>query len=237
MTPLATIDYDKLDDGIATLTLRRPEVRNAFNVQMRDDVHEVLTAVRDDPSVRGLLLRGAGDAFCSGADLTEFGAAPSQAVARQVRWERDVWGLWLSVRKPSIAAVHGYCLGSGLEMAALCDIRIASADAVFGMPEVSLGLIPAAGGTQALPRLLGPGRALQVLLSGERFDANDAFRYGFVSEVASRDMLEHRALDVLRRILEAPDAALAAAKRAVHEGLDLPLAEALALERRLSADL
>lgn len=237
MTAFATVDYDKSEEGIAVLTLRRPEVRNCFSVQMRDDVYEALLAVRDDPTARGLLLKGAGLAFCSGADLTEFGTAPSQAIARQVRWERDIWGLWLSINKPMVAAIHGYCLGSGIEMASLCDVRIASDDAIFGMPEVSLGLIPAAGGTQLLPRLMGQGEALDILLSGERFDAVQAWRYGVVSEVVSRDMLERRAFDVLGNILAAPDAALAAAKRAVHEGLDLPLPEALALEQRLAASL
>ena len=234
MTAFATVGYDKLEDGIAVLTLRRLEVRNAFNVQMRDDVFDVLSAVRDDPAVRGMMLRGAGESFCSGADLSEFGTAPSQTVARRVRWERDVWGLWLSIAKPMVAAIQGYCLGSGVEMASLCDIRIASEDAVFGMPEVSLGLIPAAGGTQLLPRLLGQGRALDLLLPGTRFDAKEAMAFGFVSEVVSRDVLEHRALAVLRAVLQAPDASLATVKRAVHEGLDLPLADALALERRLA---
>jgi len=237
MTAFATVGFDKLDDGIAVLTLRRPEVRNAFSVAMRDDVHEVLLAVRDDPTVRGLLLRGDGDAFCAGADLTEFGTAPSQAVARRARWERDVWGLWLSIPKPMVAAIHGHCLGSGVEMACLCDIRIASAEAVFGMPEVGLGLVPAACGTQLLPRLLGPGRALDLLLTGRRFAAGEALRYGLVTRVVPRDALDGAAMAVLRQVLRAPDAAVAAAKRAVCEGLDLPLAKGLTLEARLAASL
>jgi enoyl-CoA hydratase/carnithine racemase len=238
VTAFPTITYQKLAGGVAVLTLNRPETRNAFNVQMRDDVYEVLTAVRDDPDVRGLLVRGAGDrAFCAGADLTEFGSAPSQAIARSVRWERDVWGLWLSLRKPTIAAIHGYCLGSGVEIASVCDLRIAADDAEFGMPEVRLGLIPAAGGTQMLPRLIGRGRALELLLAGRRFTASEALEYGLVGAVVSRGDLNEAALGTLRSVLRAPAAALAAAKRAVVEGADLPLERALALERRLATAL
>lgn len=238
MRAFKTIGYEKLGDGIAVLTLDRPATLNAFNVQMRDDIYEALTAIRDDDDVLGLLVRGAGRrAFCSGADLTEFGSAPSQTIARSSRWERDVWGLWLSIPKPMVAAIHGFCLGSGIEIASVCDLRIASDDAVFGMPEVRLGLIPAAGGTQLLPRLLGQGRALDLLLSGQQFTASDALRYGLVSEVASRDMLEERALGTLYTMLQAPKGTLAATKRVVLEGLDLPLKEALMLERRIGNTL
>ena len=232
-----TVLFEKRDD-IAVVTLNRPDVVNAFSVRMRDELWEVLTAVRDDPDVRGMLLAGAGErGFCAGADLTEFGTAPSQTSARQVRWERDLWGLLLGIPKPTVAAIHGYCLGSGLEMAALCDMRVAADDAVFGMPEAGLGLVPAAGGTQLLPRLLGPGRALELLLSGRRFGAGDALAYGLVSEVVPRSELVAAATALLRRVLRAPEDALAAAKRVLTDGADRPLAAALDLERRLAASL
>ena len=232
-----TVLLEKRDD-IAVVTLNRPDVVNAFSVRMRDELWEVLAAVRDDPDVRGMLLVGAGErGFCAGADLTEFGTAPSQTVARQVRWERDLWGLLLGIPKPTVAALHGYCLGSGLEMAALCDVRVAADDAVFGMPEAGLGLVPAAGGTQLLPRLLGPGRAIELLLSGRRFGAEDALAYGLVSEVVARSALVATATALLRRMLRAPSPALAAAKRAIADGADMPLAAALDLERRLAAGL
>ena len=237
MSAFATIRYAK-HDGIATITLDRPEAINAFNVQMRDDIYEALTAVRDDPEVRGVLVRGEGDrGFCAGADLTEFGTAPSQAVARRVRWERDVWGLWLSIPKPFVAALHGYCLGSGVEIACMCDLRVAADDVVFGMPEVGLGLLPAAGGTQLLPRILGPGRAMELLLSGRRFGAEEAVSYGLVSHAVPRAELQSTAQAMLRSALQAPAAVLAAAKRAVGEGADLPLNQALALERRMADSL
>ena len=234
----ATVLFEKHDDGVAAVTLDRPDVVNAFSLQMRDDLWEVLTAVRDDPDVRGMLLRGAGErGFCAGADLTEFGTTPSQAVARAVRWERDLWGLMVTMPKPTVAAVHGYCLGSGLELAALCDLRVASEDAVFGMPEVGLGLVPAAGGTQLLPRLVGAGRALEMLMSGRRLGAAEAAEYGLVTSVVPRAELDDAAMALLRRVLRAPDAALAAVKRAVTEGAGLALPAGLALERRLAGRL
>ncbi len=234
MSGFETVDYRK-EGGVAVVTLNRPEAVNAFSVQMRDDLFEVMSAVRDDPDVRGVLVRGAGSrGFCAGADLTAFGSAPSQAIARQVRRERDLWGLMLGIMKPMVAAVHGYCLGSGMEIACLCDLRIAAQDTQFGMPEVGLGLVPAAGGTQMLPRLLGRGRAMELLLSGRRFGAEEARGYGLVNEVVPRDALDDTASEVLRGVISAPMASLAAAKRAVNEGADLPLQAGLELERRLA---
>ncbi|MEX2599665.1 MAG: enoyl-CoA hydratase/isomerase family protein [Dehalococcoidia bacterium] len=238
MKPFQTLDYAKPGGDVAVITLDRPAAINAYNVRMRDELHELLSVIEDDPDVRGVLFKGAGDqGFCAGADLTEFGTAPTQAIARRVRWERDVWGRMLAMRKPLVAAIHGFCLGSGMEIAALCDVRIASEDAVFGMPETGWGLIAAAGGTQMLPRLLGPGAALDLLLTGRRLDAREAFDLGFVTQVTPREHLETEALSLLSRILAAPSASIAAAKRAVTEGAELPLEVALALERRLGAEL
>ncbi len=228
------IRYEKQGD-IALVTLSRPEVVNAFNVQMRDDLHEAMSAVRDDPGVRGVILHGEGErGFCAGADLTEFGSVPSQAVARSVRWERDLPGLILGTPKPIIAAIHGYCLGSGVEIACLCDVRIASVDAVFGMPETGLALIPAAGGTQIIPRIVGEGRAMELLLADERFDATVALSMGLVGEVVPKGRSLQRAMRLMTAILEAPDAALWAAKRSVEVGADMPLGQGLAMERRLA---
>ena len=177
-SPFQTITLD-VDGGVAEIALNRPRVLNAHNMQMRDDLYEALEAVRDDPDVNSVLLRGEGDrAFCTGADLTEFGTAPSRVIARQVRWERDLWGLFLAIDRPIVAALHGFVIGSGVEMALLCDLRIASEDAVFGMPEAALGLIPAAGGTQTLPRTLGAPRALQALLGGERIRRRERWHLG-----------------------------------------------------------
>ncbi len=147
-----TIVYRK-QNGIGYVTLNRPQVLNIYNLQMRDDLFQVLGAIRNDPEVLVVVFKGEGErAFCAGADLSEFLTAPSPVIARQVRWERDVWGAFLSLPQPIIAALHGYVLGSGIEIALCCDLRIAAEDARFGLPEASLGIIPAAGGTQTLPR-------------------------------------------------------------------------------------
>src|SRR5262249_32508979 len=126
---------------------------------MRDDLYAVFGAADEDPEVRALVLRGRGRAFSTGGDLTEFGTAPSPFVAREVRWRRDVWGRLLGLRAASIAAVHGYAVGGGFEMALLCDLCLAADDARFALPETGLGMIPGVGGTQTLPRRGGPGRA------------------------------------------------------------------------------
>ena len=233
MDAFQTVNYNKAE-GIGRIFLNRPRVLNAYNMEMRDELYQVLGAVRDDPEVRVAVLQGEGRAFCAGADLTEFGTAPSLAVARQVRWERDVWGAFLSVTKPLVAAIHGYCLGSGVEMALLCEIRVASSDAVFGLPEVSLGMIPAAGGTQTLPRTLGIPRALELLLTRRRIDAAEALRTGLVSRVVDSEALEGQVEATARHIAGLDPGAAQAVKEAVWKGMDLPLERAMDLEARLA---
>ena len=229
-----TILYSKRGP-VAHIVLNRPRVINAYNLQMRDELFQALEAVRDDPDVRAAILRGAGKrGFCAGADLTEFGTAPSQVVARQVRWDRDVWGLFLSVRKPLIGALHGYVTGSGVEMACLCDVRIASEDAVFQMPEVALGMIPAAGGTQTLPRIIGTGHALEMVLVNRRVTAREAKSLGLVHEVVSKESLLEKAERVAETIASREPQVVAAAKAAMIDGLELPLAQGLDLEERLA---
>ena len=220
--------------AVAHIVLNRPRVMNAYNVQMRDELFFTLEAVRDDPDVRVAVISGAGGrAFCAGADLTEFGTAPSQVIARQVRWERDIWGLFLALRKPLIAAMRGYVIGSGVEIACLCDIRIAADDAQFALPEVALGMIPAAGGTQTLRRVVGASRALEMVLSNRRIGAEEASRIGLAHSVVPADTLMNEADEVAHRLAALNPTALALAKRAILEGMDMPLAAGLELERRL----
>ena len=237
MSGFETVIYQK-QEGVGYVTLDRPRALNAYNMQMRDELYQVLGAIRDDPEVRVAVLRGAGDrAFCAGADLTEFLTAPSAAIARRVRWERDVWGLFLSIERPFIAALHGYVLGSGIEMALCCDIRIASDDAQLGVPETGLGIIPAAGGSQTLPRVVGVGPGLEMLLEGRWVGAEEARRMGLVNRVVPRKDL-WAAVDRLANRIKAFDATvLSYAKRAVTRGLDLSLEEGLQLEARLGARL
>ena len=230
-----TIILSKTGD-VAEIALNRPRVLNAYNMQMRDDMSQALEAVQDDPDVRCVLLRGEGDrAFCTGADLTEFGTAPSRVIARQVRWERDVWGQFLSLDKPIVAALHGYVIGSGIEMAMLCDIRIASDDAVFGLPEAALGMLPAAGGSQTIPRTVGRSRALEALLGNERMDAARALDIGLVHRVVPRETLLDEALAQARQLASYPAHLLKAMKETLLRGLDMPLERALDMETSLAA--
>jgi enoyl-CoA hydratase/carnithine racemase len=229
-----TLIYEK-SGPIAFVTLNRPEALNVYNIQMRDDLYQVLTAIRDDTEVRVAILKGAGEkAFCAGADLSEFLSAPSPVIARRARFSRDVWSLFLGIPQPFIAAVHGYVLGSGLEMALCCDLRIASEDARFGLPEVALGIIPAAGATQTLPRAIGRSRALEMLLTNRWIESHEALQLGLVNQVTSREKLLETAEETAGRIASFDPAAVRNAKQALVRGLDLPLEQGLALEKRLA---
>ena len=237
MGAFETIIYEK-QDAVAYITLNRPKVLNVYNIKMRDELYQILGAIKDDPDVRVVILKGEGDkAFCAGADLTEFLTAPSPIIARQVRWERDVWGLFLSLPQPVIAALHGYVLGDGIEMALCCDLRIASEDAQFGTPEVGLGIIPAAGATQTLPRTVGRGKALEMLLTGRRINAQEAYKAGLVNRVVPREKLLPTVEEIARKIASYDQMAVRSAKQSIVRGLDLPLKEGLELERILASSL
>ena len=237
MSAFETIIYEKRD-GTGYVTLNRPEALNAYNLQMRDEIYEVLGAIRDDPEVEVVIFQGAGDkAFCAGADLTEFLTAPSPVIARQARFERDVWGLFLSIDRPLIAALHGYVLGSGIEIALCCDIRLASEDARFGLPEPGLGIIPAAGGSQTLPRTIGRAAALEILTSGRWVAAAEACRLKLVNRVVRRAELLPEAERLAAKIKSYSPLAASCAKQAVTRGLDLGLKAGLELESRLGRHL
>ncbi len=232
-----TIRYEK-DDGVAFISLNRPKSLNAYNVQMRDDLFQILNAIKDDDEVKVVVLNGKGEkAFCAGADLSEFLSAPPPVAARKVRWERDVWGLFLSNPQPVIAALHGFVLGSGIEMALCCDMRIASDDARFGLPEVRLGIIPAAGGTQTLPRTIGHAGALDVLLSDRWIDAQEAWELGLINKVVPKNDLFPTAEKIARKIATYNSIAVQYAKQAVLRGIDLTMDEGINLEKNLVSRL
>jgi enoyl-CoA hydratase/carnithine racemase len=236
MNGFETVIYEK-NDSIAWVTLNRPQALNAFNVRMRDDLYEVLTAIKVDDEVRVVVFKGAGDkAFCAGADLKEFLTAPSAVKARRIRAVRDLWRLFLSLPQPLIAALHGYVLGSGIEIALFCDIRIASPDVIFGFPEVGLGILPAAGGTQTLPRAIGLSGALDMLLTGRRFGGEEALNRGLVNQLIPRDTLLQVSEEMARTIASYDPVAVRNAKQAVVRGSDLSLDQGLELESRLAAE-
>ena len=237
MNDFETILYEK-QGNVGYITLNRPKALNVYNIQMRDELFQVLGAIKDDSEVKVGVLRAAGEkAFCAGADLTEFLTAPSPTIARQVRWQRDVWGLFLSINKPMLAALHGYVFGSGIEMALCCDIRVASDDVQLGVPETGLGIIPAAGGTQTLPRTVGRGYALEMLLSGRWVKAEEALRMKLVNRVVPREDLWPTVDRLAVKIGVHKASMLSYAKQAVTRGLDLTLEQGLELESRLGASL
>lgn len=219
---------------VGWVTLNRPDQYNAYNVAMRDGLYGVLGAIHDDAEVRAMVLTGAGPAFSTGGDLHEFGSAPSPVAARWVRFRRDVWGRLKSMPIPTIAAVHGFTVGGGLEMALLCDMAIAADDTRICLPETGAGMIPGVAGTQTASRRLGLGRALDIAITGRWIDARDALLIGLVAEVVSVAKLESRALELANRLARLPRENAAIAKLAVWGGLDLPLGEGLSLERRLA---
>lgn len=228
-----TVLYEK-NGPVAYMTLNRPKSLNAYSVQMRDDLYEVLGAIRDDDEVRVVIVKGSGDkAFCAGADLTEFLTAPSAIAARQIRFRRDLWRRFLSMPQPLIAAVHGYVLGSGMEIAASCDIRIASADAVFGLPEVKLGIIPGAGGTQTIPRIMGLSKSLEMLLTNRWIPTDEAYRFGLINQVVPKGEHVKTAEEMAQKIASFDPDAVRSAKEAITKGIDMSLQDGLELEKRI----
>jgi enoyl-CoA hydratase/carnithine racemase len=188
--------FEVNDRGIATITLNRPDRLNAINLEMRDLLWTYLGAIRDMPDVRVVVFRGAGSCFSAGADISEFGTAPSIVEARRARHERDVWWELLTLPVPTIARMHGYCFGAGLELPLCCDSRVALTGTTFALPEVTLGYIPSACGTQTLPRTIPPGAAAHMILTGEPIDAERALQWGLITRLEPEDEIEFAMRDV-----------------------------------------
>ena len=218
---------------VALLTLNRPEKRNALNGQLRCAFLGAMDAVARDAEVRAVVITGAGDrAFVAGADVTEFeGRSPvdQYRVAKAPTLHKAIERL----PKPVIAAVNGYCLGGGMELALACDVRIAAETATFGQPEINLAIIPGGGATQRLPRIVGLGAALRLILGGEHIDAAEALRIRLVDEVVPAGELLDRAIAFATRLAAKSPVAMAAAKEATRAALSLPLSEGLKLETAL----
>jgi enoyl-CoA hydratase/carnithine racemase len=182
--------FDVDGRGVATITLNRPERLNAINMEMRDLLWTYLEVAEATPGIEVLVFRGAGACFSAGADISEFGTAPSLIASRRARHERDVWGALLGHRCVTIARMHGYCFGAGFELPLCCDYRIAGDDASLALPEVTLGYIPSAGGTQTLSRVASPSVAAHMILTGEPVDAATGLRWGVVDEVVAAAALD-----------------------------------------------
>jgi enoyl-CoA hydratase/carnithine racemase len=230
---LENVLYEK-KDGIAYVTLNRPKVLNALNQRTWQDLRAAFEDARDDATVRGVILTGAGDkAFIAGADISEIAHITAVDAERSSRYGQDVLTLVENLGKPVIAAVNGFALGGGCETAMACTIRVASEHARFGQPEVTLGIIPGGGGTQRLPRLVGQGRALQIILSGAMITAQEAYRIGLVNEVVPATDLIPRAEAILKQIFANAPVAIRFSLEAVNRGLETSQAEGMALEASL----
>ena len=219
--------------GIATITLNRPEARNAIDPDMRSLLHETWRRVSTDGDIRVAVLTGAGDkAFCAGADLKNPLPSSDSPAAREFGHDTSDSLLdGLDTDKPLVCAINGHAVGGGLELALACDIRIASSAARLGLPEVKVGTIPGSGGTQLLPRTIGRSRAMQMLLTGELIDAEQALAWGLVSEVVAPDEVRDRGNEIARIIAANAPLAVRAVKRLVRQGADVSLPTGMSMER------
>jgi enoyl-CoA hydratase len=222
-----------IEERIATITINRPEKRNALNAVVRRELVEALDALRDEPEVRVVVLTGAGDkAFIAGADIGEF-AERTPLEQRAAMEGRRVFDELAAYPKPTIAMINGFALGGGCEVALACDLRIAARSARLGQPEIKLGILPGGGGTQRLPRLVGFGRAMRLILTGDLIGAEEAERIGLVDMVVDDAELVARTREVAGTLAGYSPVALKLAKAAVRATLEMPLSAGLAFEREL----
>jgi enoyl-CoA hydratase len=227
---LANVLYET-KGAIAYVTVNRPKVLNALNTPTWTDLRRAFEHARDDATIRGAILTGAGNkAFIAGADISELAKVTAFEAEQSSRFGQEVLDLIENLGKPVIAAVNGFALGGGCETAMACTLRLAVATAKFGQPEVALGLIPGGGGTQRLPRLVGKGRALQLILSGDMISAEEAYRIGLVNEIVPAADLIARAEAILTKIASNAPIAIKFALEAANKGMDTSQGEGLLLE-------
>jgi enoyl-CoA hydratase/carnithine racemase len=227
---LANVLYEK-KGAIAYVTVNRPKVLNALNTPTWKDLRTAFEDARDDTAVRGVILTGAGDkAFIAGADISELAHVAAFEAEQSSRFGQEVLDLIENLGKPVVAAINGFALGGGCETAMACTIRIAVDTAQFGQPEVKLGLVPGGGGTQRMPRLIGKGRALQLILSGEMINAQEAYRIGLVNEIVPAAGLVTRAEAILKKIASNAPIAVKFALEAANKGMETSQGEGLLLE-------
>lgn len=233
------IIYDK-KDNVAWITLNNPEKYNALDYEMRKELILALQDASNDDDIRVVVIKGSGKAFCAGGNIREFlGWKPIDALKymREVGTSLVVSKIIMEMPKPVIALVHGYCFGGGFELAQSCDIIIASDDAIFGQPEVNVGLIPGGGGTQRLPRLIGEKKAKEIIFTGRRISAEELEKLGLINKVVPREKLIEAANEVIEEIKSKSPIVIAAAKEAINAALRTSLNEGLKYEAQIFAQL
>lgn len=222
----------EVKDRVGIITINRPDIMNAMTYAMRDEMLEAVISIKDDPGVGAVILTGCGDkAFMSGADINELDTSTPVLERKEIMMRAHrLCRAMETMGKPVIAAINGVALGGGCELALACTMRVAADNASFGQPEIKLGMIPGYGGTQRLPRLVGRGRAQELLLFGDMIDAQEAFRIGLVNKVVPLSELMPRALSMAKKLTRRPMLAVKYALEAVDRGLDMTIDQALELE-------
>jgi enoyl-CoA hydratase len=215
------LSFEPDTDGLALVTIRRPEKLNALNQAVISELGEAFRMAREEASIRAVILTGAGEkAFVAGADIGELARVDGIEAERISRRGQEIFRALETLRKPSVAAINGFALGGGMELAMCCSIRIASPNAKLGQPEVKLGIVPGYGATQRLPRLIGRGRAMELLLSGEAIDAAEAYRIGLVNAIAAQSELIETAKQWARKVVANGPLAVALTMESVDCGLE-----------------
>jgi len=235
----------KIEGPIATVTLNRPEKLNALNIEVWHGLEEAADAIKHQPEVRAVIVTGAGDrAFSSGLDLQMAASLEGISPGRPFRdgfenlqQMKGIYTAYETLSVPVIAAINGYCLGAGMELVLACDIRLASDTAIFSIPEVNFGVIPDMGGTQRLPRIVGPGKAKELIFTGRRIDAAEALRIGLADHIYPKDMLMSEARQLADEIASQPPAAVRGAKRAINVAMSHSLEVGLNYETVTAADV
>jgi enoyl-CoA hydratase/carnithine racemase len=222
---------ERHDDGVAVITLNRPKALNALCHAMFEDLHDCMTQMDSDSSVRAIVLTGSKKAFAAGADIKEMEKQewPNTFQTDMLTW----WDALTKLKTPIVGAVNGYALGGGSELAMMCDILLAGEDAKFGQPEINLGTIPGMGGTQRMTRAIGKSRAMEMILTGDMMNAQEAADRGLVSRVVAPDLLVEEAMKVGRKIASKSIPATSMAKECVNMAEEMPLAQGLLYERRM----
>ena len=224
-----------VEDGIAIVKINRPKALNALNNETLNELDRVLESLENDDSVRGLIITGEGKGFVAGADIVQMQDYKALEGRKYADRAQTIFNKIESLEKPVIAAVNGYALGGGCELSLSCDIRIASTKAVFGQPEVGLGVIPCFGGTQRLPRLIGAGMAKELIFTGRQVKAEEALKIGLVNKLVEASELMEESINMMKAILKNSSLAIGFAKTAINKGLEMDIYNGLELEKDIAA--